>query len=83
LTRAARKIDSLAPIGELFGAAGLNTEVISVAGEDISAAAGQAVAGDHEMIVAAGGGGTVNTSRAKVAGTEKILGVLPLWPGSS
>lgn len=65
-------------ITELFGAAGLNAEIISVAGKDMSAAAKQAVAENHETIVAAGGDGTVNTVAAEVAGTEKILGVLPL-----
>ena len=65
-------------IAELFGAAGLNAEIILVAGKDMSAAARQAVAENHETIVAAGGDGTVNTVAAEVAGTEKILGVLPV-----
>jgi diacylglycerol kinase family enzyme len=65
-------------ITELFGAAGLNAEIISVGGKDMSAATQQAVAENHETIVAAGGDGTVNTVAAKVAGTEKTLGVLPL-----
>lgn len=65
-------------IAELFGAAGLDAEIILVAGKDMSAAARQAVAENHETIVAAGGDGTVNTVAAEVAGTEKILGVLPV-----
>jgi diacylglycerol kinase family enzyme len=65
-------------IAELFGAAGLNAEIISVAEKDVSTAAKQAVTENHETIVAAGGDGTVNTVAAKVAGTEKMLGVLPL-----
>ena len=65
-------------IAGLFGAAGLNAEVISMAGKNMSAAVRQAVAGDHEMIVAAGGDGTVSTVAAELVSTEKILGVLPL-----
>jgi predicted polyphosphate/ATP-dependent NAD kinase len=44
-------------IAELFCAAGLNAEIISVAG---------------------GGDGTINTVAGEVAGTERVLGVLPL-----
>jgi diacylglycerol kinase family enzyme len=65
-------------IAELFGAAALNAEIVSVVGKDMSAAAKQAVAENHETIVAAGGDGTVNTVAAEVAGTGKMLGVLPL-----
>jgi diacylglycerol kinase family enzyme len=65
-------------IVELFGAAGLETEIVSVAGKDVSAAAKQAVAGNHKTIVAAGGDGTVSTVASEVAATEKVLGVLPL-----
>src|SRR5258708_4833861 len=75
----AAKFRNLQPkIAELFGAAGLNIEIISVAGKEMSAATKQALAENHETIVAAGGDGTVNTVAAEVAGTEKTLGVLPL-----
>ena len=74
----ARSANLQSRIADLFGAAGLNIEIISVAGKDMSAAAKRAVAENHETIVAAGGDGTVNTVAAEVAGTEKILGVLPV-----
>jgi diacylglycerol kinase family enzyme len=74
----ARSGDLQAMIVELFRAVGLNTEIISVGGKDVNAAAKQAVSGHHETIVAAGGDGTVSTVAAEVAGTEKVLGVLPL-----
>ncbi len=74
----ARSANPQSKIADLFGAAGLNIEIISVAGKDMSAAAKRAVAENHETIVAAGGDGTVNTVAAEVAGTEKTLGVLPL-----
>jgi diacylglycerol kinase family enzyme len=74
----ARSANLQSRIADLFGAAGLNIEIISVAGKDMSAAAKRAVVENHETIVAAGGDGTVNTVAAEVAGTEKTLGVLPL-----
>jgi diacylglycerol kinase family enzyme len=74
----AKSGDLRSRIAELFGAAGMNAEIISVAGKDVSAAAKQAVAGHHETIVAAGGDGTVSNVAAEMADTEKILGVLPL-----
>src|SRR5260370_39888590 len=64
-------------IAELSGAAGLNAEIILVAGKDMSAAARQAVAENHETIGGAGGDGTVNTVAAEVAGTGKIPGGIP------
>src|SRR4051812_27622147 len=65
-------------IAGLFNAAGLDAEVISVAGKEMTAAVRKAVGGDHEIIVAAGGDGTVSTVAAELVGTEKILGVLPV-----
>jgi len=65
-------------IAELFCAAGLTAEIISVAGKDMSVAAKQTVAGNQETIVAGGGDGTINTVAGEVAGTERVLGVLPL-----
>ena len=46
--------------------------------KDITALAREAMSGDEDTIVAGGGDGTVSSIAAVVAGTEKIMGVLPL-----
>jgi len=65
-------------VAEVFRAAGVDAETISVAGKDIAAAAKQAVAEDHETIVGAGGDGTISAVAAEIAGTQNTLGILPL-----
>jgi diacylglycerol kinase family enzyme len=65
-------------IAELFRAAGARADIITVAGKDINAAAKHAAGGDHKIIVAAGGDGTVSAVAAEVVGTTKTLGVLPV-----
>lgn len=47
-------------------------------GDEITELAREAVRGPFEVIVAAGGDGTINSVAAAVLGTDKILGVLPL-----
>ncbi len=53
---------------------------ISIAhrGDEVSELARRAVASDCEIVVAAGGDGTVSTVAGAVIGTNKTLGVLPL-----
>ncbi len=51
---------------------------IAKKGEDVSALARQAAAGDSEIVVAGGGDGTVSTVAGALIGTDKTLGVLPL-----
>ena len=46
--------------------------------DEITELAREAARGPHEVIVAAGGDGTINTVAAAVLDTDKILGVLPL-----
>lgn len=70
--------DLKSKIIELFGAAGLHPELIAVAGKDISAAAKKAVAGGEDVIIAAGGDGTISAVAAELADSGKHLGVLPL-----
>jgi diacylglycerol kinase family enzyme len=70
--------DLKSKIADSFAAAGQRAEIIDAAGKDMSAAAKQAVAGNQDVIVAGGGDGTISTVAAEVAGSDKILGVLPL-----
>lgn len=53
---------------------------VSVArtGEELSTLVKSASEGDSQVVVAAGGDGTVNTVAGSLAGTGKILGVLPV-----
>jgi diacylglycerol kinase family enzyme len=63
----------------LFAAAGAEIQVMLARnGEDLSLLARRAVREGHEVIVAAGGDGTVNTVAAHVAGSKSALGVLPM-----
>jgi len=70
--------DLKSKIVESFAAAGLHPEITEVDGKDMSAAAKKAVAGPEDIIVGGGGDGTISTIAAEVAGSDKILGVLPL-----
>jgi diacylglycerol kinase family enzyme len=57
-----------------FAAAGLQAHVMK--GEDLSLLARRAVREGHEIVVAAGGDGTVNAVAAEVAGSAAALAVL-------
>jgi diacylglycerol kinase family enzyme len=61
-----------------FAAAGLQPKISEVDGKEMSAAAKKAVAGPEDIIVAGGGDGTISTIAAELAGSDKILGMLPL-----
>jgi Diacylglycerol kinase catalytic domain len=65
-------------IAALFCAVGLYPQIIVAEGKGVDAIALQAVAGNEETIIAAGGDGTVSAVAAEVAGTRTRLGVLPL-----
>ena len=64
---------------ERFIAFGIRANVhLVTSGEEIVRLARQAAMGDAELVVAGGGDGTVSAVAAEIAGSGKILGVLPL-----
>ena len=65
-----------ARIREAFAAAGLEIQLMP--GEDISLAARRAAREGHDIVVAAGGDGTVNAVATHVAGTKSALAVVPM-----
>jgi diacylglycerol kinase family enzyme len=66
-------------ICELFAEQGSAVEVVAIdRGDDLCAAAKAALEKGHRTLVAAGGDGTVNAVASCVAGTDAVLGVLPL-----
>ena len=70
------KVDEIA---QLFDNAGVNARVHLVKkGEDISDISMQAAGGDAEIVVAAGGDGTISTVASALVGSSKSLGVIPL-----
>jgi len=71
--------DTAERLRDLFTAAGAAIQVMAARdGEDLSLLARRAVREGHEVIVAAGGDGTVNAVAAHVAGSKSALGVLPM-----
>ena len=52
--------------------------VVTKRGDDVSSLAAHALAEHRHPVVAGGGDGTVNAIAGKLAGTEAILGVLPM-----
>ena len=63
----------------LFKARGQEARVVHPKeGEDICAVAREATEGSDDIIVAAGGDGTISAVAAAVCGTDKVLGVLPV-----
>ncbi|MEO6970565.1 MAG: diacylglycerol kinase family protein [Chthoniobacterales bacterium] len=68
-----------AQIAKLFQSQSIPAQLlIARDGSEIASLAQEAARSDAEVIVAAGGDGTIDTIAAVLAGTGKILGVLPL-----
>jgi diacylglycerol kinase family enzyme len=71
--------DPQARIVELFSALGETPLIVHPNGDnDITGVARKAAESNEQIIVAAGGDGTISAIAAELAGTDKILGVLPI-----
>ncbi len=71
--------ETQAQIAELFQSHGITARLLVARhGGEIASLAQEAVRSDSEIIVAAGGDGTIDAIAAALTGTGKILGVLPL-----
>ncbi len=75
--RARRRGLHAAELAAFLAARGVAARVEEV-GDDVAAAARRAVAGGPDLLVAAGGDGTVSAVAGAVAGSRTRLGVLPL-----
>jgi YegS/Rv2252/BmrU family lipid kinase len=73
----ARELDET--IAQLFAARGYEVRIVHPEPTaDLTALAERAAKGDEQTIVAGGGDGTISAVASALAGTDKILGVLPL-----
>jgi YegS/Rv2252/BmrU family lipid kinase len=73
------KGETLKLIGEIFESKGLKANIkLAKNGEEIIKLAEQARQSSNQIVVAGGGDGTINAVASVLAGTDKILGVLPL-----
>ena len=65
-------------IGEALAAAGLDSEVVPVDGKDCAARAADHVKRGAELLIAAGGDGTMGAIAGELAGSQTMMGILPL-----
>ncbi|MEY2488175.1 MAG: hypothetical protein QOC70_117 [Verrucomicrobiota bacterium] len=68
-----------AQIAALFAALGETPRIVQPhSGSELTSLAREAARGSEQIIVAAGGDGTVSAVAGELAGTEKTLGILPI-----
>ena len=65
-------------IGQALAAAGLDSDIVPVEGEDCAARAAELVKQGIELVIAAGGDGTLGSVAGEVAGSDSAMGILPL-----
>jgi YegS/Rv2252/BmrU family lipid kinase len=67
-----------ARIGDALAAAGVDSEGLLVEGKDCAARAAEHVEQGAELIIAAGGDGTMGAVAGELAGSKATMGILPL-----
>jgi YegS/Rv2252/BmrU family lipid kinase len=67
-----------ARIGEALAKAGVDSEVLVVEGKDCAVAAADHVKKGAELVIAAGGDGTMGAVAGELAGSKAAMGILPL-----
>ena len=65
-------------IGEALAAAGVDSEIVLVEGKDCAARAADHVKKGAELIIAAGGDGTMGSVAGELAGSKAVMGIMPL-----
>ena len=70
--------DSRARVGAALAAAGIASDVELVEGRHCAERAAEAVKSGAELVIAAGGDGTLGAVAGALAGTDAALGILPL-----
>jgi YegS/Rv2252/BmrU family lipid kinase len=65
-------------VAAALAGAGVESQVLAVAGEDCAGRAAEYVRRGAELVIAAGGDGTVGAIAGELAGSQAALGILPL-----
>ncbi|WP_437577439.1 diacylglycerol/lipid kinase family protein [Sorangium sp. So ce887] len=78
-SRSNRAAEQRVRLGELLKESGFDAEMLCAEkGQHMGELARRAARGPHDLVVAGGGDGTMNTVAAAIADTDKTMGVLPL-----